>query len=121
MATETRPRSVPLRIAPFAVIIFLCYLAVGLPLTTIPLYVHNTLGFSDLTVGITVAAESVVTLLTRPFAGTLCDRAGPKRDLGRRQPNCERCDGLHAALEFGHVFVSCRRSMGYRREMESLC
>jgi MFS family permease len=72
-------RSVPLRIAPFVVMIFLGYLAVGLPLATIPLYVHDTLGFSDLMVGIAVATQSVVTLLTRPFAGGLCDRAGPKR------------------------------------------
>jgi MFS family permease len=76
---DTPPRSVPLRIAPFAVIVFLGYLAVGLPLTTIPLYVRSTLGFNDLTVGIAVAAQSVATLLTRPFAGAVCDRAGPKR------------------------------------------
>jgi MFS family permease len=79
LPSETRPRSVALRIAPFVVMIFLGYLTVGLPLATIPLYVHGTLGFSDLTVGIAVAAQSVVTLLTRPFAGGLCDRAGPKR------------------------------------------
>src|ERR1700679_1625861 len=79
LPSETRPRSVALRIAPFVVMIFLGYLAVGLPLATIPLYVHDTLGFSDLMVGIAVATQSVVTLLTRPFAGGLCDRAGPKR------------------------------------------
>jgi MFS family permease len=76
---EHRPRSVPLRIAPFALIIFLSYLAVGLPLVTVPLYVHDTLGFGDLTVGIAVAAQSVMTLLTRQFAGSLCDRSGAKR------------------------------------------
>ena len=76
---EDRPRSVPLRVAPFALIIFLSYLAVGLPLVTVPLYVHDTLGFGDLTVGIAVAAQSVVTLLTRQFAGSLCDRSGAKR------------------------------------------
>jgi MFS family permease len=76
---EGRPRSVPLRIAPFALIIFLSYLAVGLPLATIPLFVHDTLGFGDLTVGIAVTAQSVMTLLTRQFAGSLCDRSGAKR------------------------------------------
>jgi MFS family permease len=76
---ETLPRSVALRIAPFALIIFLAYFAVGLPLATIPLYVHGTLGFGDLTVGIAMAAQSVMTLLTRQYAGGLCDRGGPKR------------------------------------------
>jgi len=68
---QTRPRSIPLQIAPFALIIFLGYFAVGLPLATIPLYLHGTLGFDDLTVGIAVAAQSVATLLTRQFAGGL--------------------------------------------------
>jgi MFS family permease len=76
---ETLPRSVALRIAPFALIIFLAYFAVGLPLATIPVYVHGTLGFGDLTVGIAMAAQSVMTLLTRQYAGGLCDRGGPKR------------------------------------------
>jgi MFS family permease len=76
---ETLPRSVALRIAPFALIIFLAYFAVGLPLATIPLYVHGTLGFGDLTVGIAMATQSVMTLLTRQYAGGLCDRGGPKR------------------------------------------
>lgn len=93
---ETRPGSLALRIAPFALVIFLGYLAVGLPLVTIPVYLHGTLGFSDLTVGIAVAAQSVITLLTRPVAGSLSDRAGPKR-----------CVLLGAAVTLVAGLISC--------------
>jgi MFS family permease len=67
-----------LRIAPFTVIIFLIYLTLGLPLAALPLQVHDVLGFDNFIVGITVGVQALVTLLTRQFAGALCDRRGAK-------------------------------------------
>ena len=78
-ATTAPPeRGVLLRIAPFTLIIFLVYLTVGMPLAALPLQVHDVLGFDNLTVGITIGLQSLVTILTRQFAGSLCDRRGAK-------------------------------------------
>jgi MFS family permease len=78
-ATTAPPeRRVLLRIAPFTLIIFLVYLTVGMPLAALPLQVHDVLGFGNLTVGITIGLQALVTLLTRQFAGGLCDRRGAK-------------------------------------------
>lgn len=78
-ATGTAPTPrVLLRIAPFALIIFCIYLTVGMPLVTIPLQVRDVLGFDTLTVGCAIGIQSLVTLATRQYAGTLCDRHGAK-------------------------------------------
>ena len=77
-ATLAPRRNVLLRLAPFVLIIFCTYLTVAMPLAALPLHVHDVLGFSDLTVGLTISVQSLVTLATRQFAGSLCDRNGPK-------------------------------------------
>lgn len=81
-AVATAPaQPVLLRIAPFVFIVFCTYLTIGMPLAAIPLFVHDVLGFDNLTVGITIGLQSLVTLVTRQFAGTLCDRRGPKHGV----------------------------------------
>jgi MFS family permease len=78
-ATTVPPaRSVLLRIVPFTFIIFCSYLPVGMPLAALPLQIHDALGFGNVTVGITIGCQSLVTLLTRQFAGNFCDRRGAK-------------------------------------------
>ncbi|MGB7099946.1 MAG: MFS transporter [Xanthobacteraceae bacterium] len=78
-ATTAAPvRNVLLHIAPFALIIFCGYLPIGMPLASLPLQVHDALGFGTLTVGITIGLQSLVTLVTRPLAGSLCDNRGAK-------------------------------------------
>src|ERR1700742_1278066 len=71
-------RGVLLRIAPFVLVVFFVSLTVGIPLAALPLQVHDGLGFDTLTVGVLVGAQSLATLVTRQFAGTLCDHRGAK-------------------------------------------
>jgi MFS family permease len=82
MDTNPSPaRSVTRTLLPFALIMFLGYSAVGLPLSTLPLLVHEQLGYGTGVVGIVIGLAPVVTLLTRQFAGRLADRRGPKFGL----------------------------------------
>lgn len=80
MATPSvaRPSEVTRRLLPFASIVFLGYCAVGLPISTLPLFVHQTLGFGTTIVGVVMGLAPVATLLTRPVASRLAQRRGPR-------------------------------------------
>ena len=73
--------SVTRTLLPFVLIVFLGYSTVGLPLSTLPLLVHQTLGYGTAVVGIVIGLAPAATLLTRQFAGQLADRRGPKFSL----------------------------------------
>lgn len=59
-------------------IVFFGFLSVGLPLPPLALYLHDQLGFSAAVIGFTIGLQSVVTVLTRHRAGTLCDLRGAR-------------------------------------------
>ncbi|MHB8209470.1 MFS transporter [Mucilaginibacter sp.] len=62
-------------------IIFLEFLIMGISLGVIPSYVHTTLGFSNLIVGVVIGIQYASTLCTRHFAGKLADSKGGKRSV----------------------------------------
>lgn len=75
---EPAQRSAVSGLAPLVVIILLSFSSIGAPLPVLSLYVHNELGFDAFTVGLVIGLQSVVTVLTRHWAGTIADRYGPK-------------------------------------------
>jgi MFS family permease len=75
----TQQRQVTFQLIPFTVASFLGFLAIGVPLPVLSIYVQDSLGFSPFVVGLIIGLQSLATLLTRRYAGHLCDTAGPKR------------------------------------------
>lgn len=60
---------------------FVAYFCVGLPLAVIPTVVHAGLGYGAVLAGLAVSLQYLATLLSRPWAGRLCDLRGPKRSV----------------------------------------
>jgi MFS family permease len=80
-AAAAETRGVTLQLLPFALIMFLGYAAIGVPLAALPLHVHGALGQGPLAVALAVALQPAATLLMRPWAGGMCDRHGGKASV----------------------------------------
>lgn len=80
-AAPLRTKATPLwrDLAPICLMVFAEFLAMGLPLSVLPIRVHSALGFGSFVVGLAMGAQSWMTLLTRHAAGTRTDRSGPRR------------------------------------------
>ena len=57
---------------------FVVYLAIGLPLATLPAYVHLRMGYQASLAGLVVSIQYIATFLSRPWAGRISDRMGAK-------------------------------------------
>lgn len=60
-------------------IIFGEFLVMGISLGVLPSYVHQTLGYSNLLVGLVIGTQYAATLGTRHLAGTMADTRGGRR------------------------------------------
>jgi MFS family permease len=66
------------QLLPFSLVVFFGFLTIGIPLPVLPAQVGHVLGYDSVVIGSVVGAQSLSTLLTRQFAGRLCDSRGPK-------------------------------------------
>jgi MFS family permease len=58
--------------------VFMEFLAMGLPLPVLPMRVHGALGFGTFVVGLAIGAQAWATLVTRHAAGARTDEHGPR-------------------------------------------
>ncbi len=79
-AGSRKPRLVTPLFVVVLVSTFAYFMSVGLLLPTLPRFIEGPLGRSDVAVGISIGAFSVVAVLLRPLAGRAGDRRG-KRPL----------------------------------------
>jgi len=73
--------SIGRRIAAIVFFNFIAYLTVGLPLAVVPGFVHGDLGYGTVIAGLAVSIQYLATLLSRAWAGNLCDLQGPKKSV----------------------------------------
>ncbi|WP_242127932.1 arabinose transporter [Sphingobium sp. Sx8-8] len=59
--------------------LFCGYLAAGMPLPVLPLFIHDRLGFSSLIVGLVIGIQFLATVLTRGYTGRITDQHSGKR------------------------------------------
>lgn len=57
------------------------YIVIGMPLATIPTFVHGTLGFDAVVAGFAVSVQYLATFVSRPSAGRRLDTLGAKQSV----------------------------------------
>jgi MFS family permease len=62
---------------------FLLYLLIGMLFATLPPFVQGRLGFSAVIAGVAISLQYVTTFVSRPGAGRVADRRGPKVAVAR--------------------------------------
>lgn len=73
--------AITLQIVSIVFYTFIAFLCIGLPIAVLPGYVHEQLGFSAVIAGLTIGAQYLATLLSRPMAGRMSDTVGTKRSI----------------------------------------
>jgi MFS family permease len=89
----------------FVYFTFVCYLSIGLPLAVLPPYVHLRMGYSAALAGLVISIQYIATLISRPLAGRISDRAGAKVSVLWGMGACTTSGALlvaaAAAMHFG--------------------
>ena len=60
---------------------FISFISIGIPLASLPGYIHQSLGFNTVVAGGVIGVQYLVTLLCRPLAGRLVDERGARKAL----------------------------------------
>jgi MFS family permease len=89
-------------IVSFTYFTFVVYLSVGLPLAVLPPYVHLRMGFSAAMAGLVISIQYIATLLSRPWAGRISDRAGAKISVLWGMTGCATSGALLVAAAALH-------------------
>ncbi|MBV9834650.1 MAG: MFS transporter, partial [Alphaproteobacteria bacterium] len=75
--TRSSPGSAAL--LPLMAVVFAAFLVIGLAMPVLPLHVHDGLGLGAVVVGVVAGSQYAAALISRPWAGSFCDRRGAKR------------------------------------------
>lgn len=78
-ADGEQPRKMLPALLPLNFVIFAGFMTVSLPLPVLPLYASSTMGAGPAIIGLLIGLQSIVTVLTRPYAGRFTDSRGAKR------------------------------------------
>ncbi|GGJ85313.1 MFS transporter [Pseudomonas matsuisoli] len=79
MKNKKRTPSQTFSIISIVIYTFIGFLCIGVPLAVLPGYVNDDLGMGSLLAGLAISAQYLSTLVTRPLAGNVADRLGPKK------------------------------------------
>ncbi len=60
---------------------FISFISIGIPLASLPGYIHHDLAFSTTIAGVVIGVQYLATLLCRPMAGRLADELGAKKTV----------------------------------------
>ncbi|GAB3260095.1 MFS transporter [Chitinimonas naiadis] len=89
------PQQVLGRLLPISLLVFFCFLTLGIMLPVLPLFVHQQLGFGAVWVGVVIGSQSLAALLTRAYAGKLTDSRGADVAVRRGLSMVALAGGLH--------------------------
>jgi MFS family permease len=96
----------------FVYFTFVCYLSIGLPLAVLPPYVHLRMGYSAALAGLVISIQYIATLLSRPWAGRISDRAGAKVSVLWGMGACTGSGALLVVAAFAmHVSIGLSLSI----------
>ncbi len=70
--------AIKLKIVGFVSLMFIGYFCIGLSLAVLPVYIHKTLGFSEIISGVTISLQYLTTFFFRGYGGKIVDKQGPK-------------------------------------------
>jgi MFS family permease len=84
-------------IAGFVYFTFICYVSIGLPLAVLPPFVHLRMGYSTVAAGLLISIQYIATVLSRFWAGRICDHMGARVSVLWGLAGC----GASAALLVG--------------------